>query len=211
MNERKLYDLIGRWLVNNKDCQKNTSSRGYIKEPSIPSKYGEESRRPDVVGVRYEITDRKPPVADFHHYFVEVKLGTDSGQLSNIVGEIERLPKHVSSTVAADSAEYYFALPEGVPLHETRDLLKEKGVGILRVDIDEKPYTIQETLEAETHEYQQRSRLSNTDMESPGNFRKKLTGEVWDNPPVLKKALDPPGFFEEVLRPAQEEYKNNRN
>lgn len=47
MRERKLYDPLGKWLITNKDCQKENFFQGYCKEPLI----GE--TRPDVVGVRY--------------------------------------------------------------------------------------------------------------------------------------------------------------
>jgi hypothetical protein len=209
MEERQLYKPIGEWLIEEKGCQSNDWSNGYTNEPSITHPATERVKKPDVVGVQYTRRDTTTPRYDFHFHFVEVKADTEPRQVQTLIGEIESLREHVQDgQIAADTASFYVALPTETVPQDLRNWAQKNGVGILTLNTSDDPVIVRETISPEPVDRgTKRSRaLSNTDQQSPGNFKDAVHKTA-----VLKNIIDPEPFFDNLIRPEQEQLQAERD
>lgn len=210
MDERDLYQPLGEWLIEVKGCQSNEYFFGYTTEPQIPQKRTDRGREPDVVAARYERRETKTPTFDFHFHIVEVKAGTAPKQIQNLIGEIETLRKFIDDVIlAADSVAYYTAIPTIDVPPTLRSWAEEQGVGVIGLETsDGRVSVIREVIEPSrrTLELKRSEFLSNNDQGSMGTFI-----EAVENTSILNKILVPREFFEQEIRPGQEEYHREMN
>lgn len=196
IEEEKLYDPVGDWLIQNKGCQRNNFFRGYCKEPKI------NGRRPDVVGVKYQERDTAIPTYDFHFYFVEVKGRIDSQEINNLKGELDTLKRmNTPARVGLDTAHYYIAFPSDSVSKDIREWARENGIGVLRIEVEER-FHPHEAIEPEAFEPES-TILPKNAQSSPGVFKKEV-----EKCPVLRRIMiDKVKFFEQNIRPGKEEYE----
>jgi hypothetical protein len=208
MEERSLYDRIGMWLTNTKDDQEKSPFIGYVTDPTITHSGSKNVRKPDVVGVQYERSGTAAAKFEFHYHLVEVKAGTNPNQLQNLVGEIELLKRYVNNgNVAADSVQYYIALPTPEVPVEIRDWAVESDIGIISVITGEQgePVIKEEPTAKEIDNYCG-DVLSGADKGSVGNFKSAV-----EDTAILKQVMNPEEFFRDVIQPEQKEYQNRLN
>lgn len=209
MDARDLYQPLGEWLIKEKGCQSNDYFLGYTTEPQIHNSGGL-FREPDVVAVQYESRETETVSFDFHFHVVEVKAGTTPGQIQNLIGGIEALQQFIDdATLAADSVTYYCSIPTIEIPPTLRSWAEENGVGVIGLEISDGRVTvIREVIEPSRREFDlKRSEfLSNKDQGSVGTFI-----EAVENTSVLNNIMVPREFYEEEIRPGQEEYHQKMN
>ncbi|MHA1665517.1 MAG: hypothetical protein ACTSVW_06750 [Candidatus Njordarchaeales archaeon] len=200
MNEEQLYDPIGKWLINEKGCQRDEYSQGYLKNIQIGDV------RPDVFAIRYEIiTDRTYPVIHFHGYVVEVK-GDEKG-LNELIGKIIRTKRRVKTSeewmFGLHTVRFYIAYPTDQVSSEIFEICEEEGIGILRLQvIDESTINVYEVLEPKEVSL---NGISHSSQRSPGVFEDSMNSISY-----LRQMFQRPSrLYNDFIRPKIEEYKGS--
>lgn len=195
-----LRESITGYLLEEKGCQWEDSFHGCISSPPIHHKHEKTTKKPYVVGVRYERSDTKTPSYKFHFYIVEISNETNGEGSEEVIQKIETLRQFAKDAIiAADTIEYY-AAHQGIDVPNLlREWAIENGVGILSLDAGEdNDVIVRETLSAESVDMgiKRSEFVSNTSQRAPGNFRKAI-----ENTSVLKSILKPREFFDDKIRP----------
>lgn len=205
MGERSLYAPIGRWFIEQKGCQEEPYFRGYTVDPPIAHSGSGNVQKPDLVGVKYERSENATPSFDFHFHIVEVKSGTGPEQIQNLAGEIAMLKQYVSSgNLAADTIQYYIALPTLEIPEEMRDWAEECNVGIITVEKrDGSAVDVRQKSPARIVGNNLSGILSNSDQDSVGRFKDAIRETT-----VLSSIIDAEDFFRNIIEPEMKAYQN---
>lgn len=211
MDEREFYKHIGTWLMDEKGCQPGESPEfwhGYEIDCPIPVPGTDKTKKPDIVGVRYERTKNKTPNFNFHFYFVEVKGGREPHQIQNLIGELSSLRDIVDEgKLAADTARVYAAVPGREAPADLRRQAEQNSAGILTLQVDDSVVHVRERLAAPLiqRDGKRSEVLSNDAQQSIGNFIENV-----NNCPVLSGIMEPRTFFEELIRPEIDDLEKDR-
>jgi len=198
MKEKQLYDPIGKWFIEERGCQRDEYSQGYLKNVKVGD------IRPDVFAIRYEvITDGVYPVIHFHGYITEVK-GDETG-LNGLIGKIVRVKRRVKTSNewmrGLHSVKFYIAYPtEQVP-SEIFEICEKEGIGILRLQvIDQKTVHIYEVLKPKEIIL---CGMSHSRQRSPGVFENSMRKINY-----LKQMFQRPSkLYDDFIRPQIEKYR----
>lgn len=198
MREEQLYDHIGKWLINEKDCQQDEYSQGFLKNIQIGD------IRHDVLAIRYEIiTDRTYPVIHFHGYVVEVK--GDEKRVNELIGKIIRTKRRVKTLeewmFGLHTVRFYIAYPTEQVSSEIFEICEKEGIGILRLQIiDENIINVYEVLEPKEITL---NGMLHSDQRSPGVFEDSINKINY-----LKQMFQRPSrLYDDFIRPKIKEYK----
>jgi len=194
-DEAIFYEPIGRWLIEEKGCQKDQYSHGVLYETEVLG------RRVDVLGLRYEIlpySGGRERVAHFHGYIVEVKPDQELESIYSLIGEMEVIILRLRDPNLPQGFHYvypYVAVPGETICDDLVRYCKDRGVGCLRLEVkdEQRVYTYEE-IEAKRLEL---PGIPHSKMRSPGVFE----ACVKDYPYLLKLLRNrPDNFFEGLLR-----------
>jgi len=200
MKEEVLYDAVGKWFVDEKGCQQDEYSQGYLKNIQIGDV------RPDILAIRYEIlTDRTYPVIHFHGYVVEIK-GDEKG-LNELIGKIIRIKRQAKTSeewmCGLHTVRFYIAYPTEQVSSDIFEICENDGIGILRLQvINENIVNIYEVLEAKEITL---NGMSHNSQRSPGVFEDSINSINY-----LKQMFQRPAkLYEDFIRPKIDEYKDH--
>jgi len=205
MKEDKLYDWIGKWLVQEKGCQQDEYSQGYLKRVQIAD------FQPDVVAIRYEVIkeDRALPVIHFHGYVVEVKK--DERGLNEMIGKVIRNLRKAknheigqlenASSDGLHTIRFYIAYPTENVANGIFEICEENGIGILRLQIvDNSKIYVYEILKPKEIKL---NGMAHGAMRSPGVFE----GEMKNINCLRQMFQRPSKLFDDFIRPTLEKYQ----
>ena len=197
MEERRLYDFIGGWLVENKGCQRDRYSIGYVKDLLIGDV------RPDVFAIRYELVRNRLPKLVFHGYLVEVKM--DIRHVNEVLGKLIRLKHSVRQDCSwihgVHTLSLYIAcVCEKIP-EEILSICEGEGIGVLWLQVIDSKVNIYEVLEAVPIEL---DGMPFRWQRSIGSF---LEG-IGKKPYLRSIFIRPREMFYELIKPLIDEYKS---
>ncbi|MCD6317769.1 hypothetical protein J7M02_01725 [Candidatus Aerophobetes bacterium] len=205
MTEYEIYDWLGKWLIQEKGCQQDEYSQGYLKGVQIAD------FRPDVVGIRYEIIkeDRVFPVIHFHGYVVEVKKNERglNEMIGKVIRNLRKAKNHEigwyenASSDGLHTIRFYIAYPAESVTNDIFEICEENGIGILRLQIiDNSKVYVYEVLKPEEIKL---NGMAHSAMRSPGVFE----GEMKKINCLRQMFQRPSELFDDFIRPALEKYQ----
>lgn len=194
MSETMFYKPIGRWLIEEKGCQRNEYSHGVLYETEVLG------RRIDVIGLKYEIkpySGGRERIVDFYGYIVEVKPNQEPESIYSLIGEIEVAMLRFKDRNLPSGFHYiypYVAVPGETVCEDLIRYCKDRGVGLLRLEIKDEQIYVYEVIEARPLRV---VGIPHSGMRSPGDFE----DEIRKYPHLLKFLRNQPDeFFEGLLR-----------
>ncbi len=204
--ESEYYDLIGKWLISEKGCQKNEYSKGYVKEVELVK-----NSIVDVFGLKYTFYDGNTSRNSFTFsgYAVEMKISP-----SDVVKDIDKitteyLPKIPEITPerlrnCLHTINFYIAFIGSITPPDILTRCRNAGVGILRIyESGNDELLVTEDLEPKE---QILTGISNAEQTSSGIFEEAIRDTRYVNAVIE----NPCKLFDECLRPKLTQYRKQR-
>lgn len=202
-NQSRYHDSIGKWLIDNKGCQQNNYSRGYIKELKLV-----DNDIIDVFGLRYNFHDENTSFDyfTFHGYAVKIALDEQSASykahniIDNYLLYIPDGPPELKGGL--HNIKFYIAIPGNTVSAALTEICKHEGIGILKIQYLSATDSISVEEELKPSEISLHH-ISNTDQQSVGTFITNLNNYKVFN--LIIKDIEV--LFDDCLRPKLERYR----